>query len=130
MPESLTQSYPHSSKCRIAVVRFSARSRFGGGAPTNFLSRKPYDVAVCLHVTLASTMATHASMDDAAHSLQNLSLVYSVCFFESGLIVPRVSLLEAASDDEAVSAAYAMNRFSMRELWDRHRLVAVIPAER
>ncbi len=55
--------------------------------------------------------------------------VYSVCCFTNGLVVPWVRLLDATSDEEAIKEARSLNRFSKRELWDRHRLVAVIPSE-
>ena len=54
--------------------------------------------------------------------------IYSVCFFAGGLVVPDVELVEAGNDDEAVDFARAKRLFTMREVWDRHRLVAVIPA--
>ena len=54
--------------------------------------------------------------------------VYSVCFFDSEMVVPNVELVEAGNDDEAVDIARAKRLFTMREVWDRHRLVAVIPA--
>ena len=53
--------------------------------------------------------------------------VYTLCSFDGGLIVPKVQLIDAATDDEAVARARGTNMWNLRELWDRHRLVAVIP---
>ena len=53
--------------------------------------------------------------------------VYSLCSFDSDLVVPNVELIDADSDEEALALA-RLRRFAMRrELWDRHRLVARIP---
>lgn len=41
-----------------------------------------------------------------------------------------MSLLEADTDAEAIKAARSMCRFAECEVWDRHRLVAVVPATR
>jgi len=73
-------------------------------------------------------MASLAFTDSAASASPGSSRFYSVCSFDRGLVVPRVTLLEAYSDDEAIRAVSAMSRFFERELWDRHRLVAVIRA--
>ena len=54
--------------------------------------------------------------------------VYSLCFFEGSSIVPDVELVEACDDEEAVDIARSRRLFAMREIWERHRLVAVIPA--
>ena len=51
---------------------------------------------------------------------------YTVCFFAVGRIAPDVQLIEAASDEEALEAARSSRLFTRREVWDRHRLVAVI----
>ena len=56
-----------------------------------------------------------------------VSHVYSLCFFRAGGVVPDVKLIEAASDEEAVESARGSLSFTTREVWDRHRLVAVIP---
>jgi hypothetical protein len=71
-------------------------------------------------------MASHALNYDVAPA-SDTARVYSICFFDRGLVVPRVQLLEADTDEEAISAAQSMNRVLAWELWDRHRLVAAIP---
>ena len=53
--------------------------------------------------------------------------IYSLCSFAQGVIVPDVRLIEAATDAEAIEIARDGRLFTTRELWDRHRLVAVIP---
>lgn len=55
--------------------------------------------------------------------------LYTACFFDQGLLVPRVKLFDAASDAEAIAEICSVQRFTKRELWDRHRLVTVIPPE-
>ena len=48
--------------------------------------------------------------------------------FDPGLVVPEIELIDANNDEDALAQARC-RRFSMRrELWDRHRLVATIPA--
>lgn len=54
--------------------------------------------------------------------------VYSLCLFSPGEVVPTVELIDAATDAEAIAVAGSNRQFKRRELWDRHRLVAVIPA--
>jgi hypothetical protein len=56
------------------------------------------------------------------------SHVYSICYFDRGLIVPDVRLIDADTDDEAVEYARSSRCFTTREIWERHRLVAVIQA--
>lgn len=56
--------------------------------------------------------------------------VYTVCFFTPGAVVPWVKLIDAGTDIEAIDIAQCMNPNAMREVWDRHRLVKVIPAVR
>jgi hypothetical protein len=53
--------------------------------------------------------------------------IYSVCFFRDGFLVPDVKLIDASSDEEAIESARMNRSFTTREVWDRHRLVAVIP---
>lgn len=60
----------------------------------------------------------------------NGSHVYSICFFERGFIVPEVSIIAADSDAEAVAEARTRRLFTTREVWDRHRLVTLIPASK
>jgi len=64
-------------------------------------------------------------MDTSRH--ETAHRVYSVCFFRDGAIVPDVRLIDAGSDQEAVDSARGNLAFTTREVWDRHRLVAVIP---
>jgi hypothetical protein len=56
--------------------------------------------------------------------------VYCLCFFERQIVVPEVVLIDAATDDQAVAEARLRRSLTTREVWDRHRLVAVIPASR
>ena len=57
---------------------------------------------------------------------QAIRRVYTLCSFDRGLVVPKVQLIDAETDDEAVAFAAGSNLCSLREVWDRHRLVAVI----
>jgi hypothetical protein len=57
---------------------------------------------------------------------QAVRRVYTLCSFDRGLVVPKVQLIDAVTDDEAVAFAGGSNLCSLREVWDRHRLVAVI----
>lgn len=52
---------------------------------------------------------------------------YTLCFFGTGFVVPQVQLIEACSDTEAIDQARSTRQFTRREVWDRHRLVAVMP---
>jgi hypothetical protein len=52
--------------------------------------------------------------------------IYTLCSFDRGLVVPKVQLIDAVTDDEAVAFARGSDLCSLREVWDRHRLVAVI----
>ena len=70
-------------------------------------------------------MASRAFTDGAASA--TTTRLYTLCAFGSDFAVPWATLLEADSDDDAIAMARSMNRFSERELWDGHRLVAVIP---
>ena len=71
-------------------------------------------------------MASRA-FTDAAASAKETTRLYTLCVFGSDFAVPWATLLDAESDDDAIAMARSMNRFSERELWDGHRLVAVIP---
>ena len=55
------------------------------------------------------------------------STLYSVCFFERDWIVPEVQFLEAENDSDALAFAKSMRPGMRREIWDRHRLVRVLP---
>lgn len=78
-------------------------------------------------LTFDGTMASHALSNDFSAS-SDAARVYSICFFDRGLVVPQVTLIDATTDADAISQARSMNRFTVREIWDRHRLIAVIPA--
>jgi hypothetical protein len=54
--------------------------------------------------------------------------IYRVCLFEPGAVVPKVQLMSATSDEQAIALASTLDPSAERELWDRHRLVAQIPA--
>ena len=54
--------------------------------------------------------------------------IYRLCSFTPGAVVPRVELLGATCDEEALQVAGSIEITAERELWDRHRLVACLPA--
>jgi hypothetical protein len=54
--------------------------------------------------------------------------IYRVCLFEPGAVVPKVQLMSATSDEQAIALASTIDPSAEREVWDRHRLVAQIPA--
>lgn len=58
----------------------------------------------------------------------NSGRLYSLCFFMRDALVPGVQFLDAQSDEEALSLARSMKPWTTREIWDRHRLVGVLPA--
>lgn len=63
-------------------------------------------------------------VDDEAEKPGRL---YSLCCFDRGWIVPEVQLFEAEDDQDAFVLARSMRPSMTRELWDRHRLVRVLP---
>ena len=67
------------------------------------------------------------SIERSAEDIAAQNRVYCVCFFGRGVVVPDVLLIDAASDDQALAEARLRGSFTTREVWDRHRLVAVIP---
>ena len=73
-------------------------------------------------------MATLAHPIDDIPFPDESGRLYTACFFERGAIVPRVQLLAAKSDEEAIAKVGSSHMFMTRELWDRHRLVALLPA--
>ena len=78
-------------------------------------------------IELQRRMATRARpIDDIAFPDESGRL-YTACFFEHEAIVPWVQLLAAESDEEAIAELRSSHVFMTRELWDRHRLVALIP---
>ena len=54
--------------------------------------------------------------------------IYRLCSFTPGAVVPRIELLGATCDEEALHVAGTIESMAERELWDRHRLVACLPA--
>jgi hypothetical protein len=56
--------------------------------------------------------------------------IYRVCSFLPGAVVPRVQLVSAVDDDQVIALANDIDPSAMREVWDRHRLVVEIPANR
>jgi hypothetical protein len=56
--------------------------------------------------------------------------LYSLCCFDRGWIVPEVKLFEAEDDQGALEAAKSIRPWMTREIWDRHRLVRVLPPDR
>jgi hypothetical protein len=54
--------------------------------------------------------------------------MYRICSFVPGAVVPKVELVGATCDEEALLVAGTIERTAEWELWDRHRLVASIPA--
>jgi hypothetical protein len=65
---------------------------------------------------------------DVRQPVSDTAHVYSICYLDPGMVVPDVALVEADSDEEAVEYARTSRSFTTREIWDRHRLVAVIPS--
>lgn len=53
--------------------------------------------------------------------------LYSLCCFDRGWAVPQVQFLEADDDREALFLANSIKPWMEREIWERHRLVAVLP---
>ena len=64
---------------------------------------------------------------EPSNPLAETDRLYSVCFYGRGWIVPEMQFLEAATDDEADALAGSMRPWMTREIWDRHRLVRVLP---
>ena len=54
--------------------------------------------------------------------------IYRVCSFTPGAVVPRVELIGATCDQEALLVASTIEPQAERELWERRRLVAQMPA--
>lgn len=53
--------------------------------------------------------------------------LYSICALDRGWVVPQVQFLEADDDREALLLANSIKPWMEREIWHRHRLVAVLP---
>jgi len=56
--------------------------------------------------------------------------LYSLFFFDRGQIIPGNEFLEAANDEDALDRASYIKPWMTREVWDRHRLVSVLPPMR
>ena len=56
--------------------------------------------------------------------------LYTICVFDDALVVPWVKLVDAGSDNEAISMARSIQPAKRREIWDRQRLVAELPEAR
>jgi hypothetical protein len=68
-------------------------------------------------------MATRFAYD-AMEPQSYADRIYTICSFDPGLVVARVKLFDARTDSEAIETARSIDRFKVRELWERHRLVA------
>ena len=66
-------------------------------------------------------------MNDLAHHPDCQARLYSLCSFGPDWIVPEVQFLEAVDDEEAYSLARSIKPWMTREIWQRHRLVRVLP---
>ena len=53
--------------------------------------------------------------------------VYCVRFINRRSDAEDVLMIEAANDEEAMKQARSIRMFTTREIWNGHRLVAVIP---
>jgi len=53
--------------------------------------------------------------------------LYSLFFFDRGEMAQGNEFLEAASDEDALDRASYIRPWMTREVWDRHRLVRVLP---
>ena len=53
--------------------------------------------------------------------------LYSICCFDRGRNDSQVQFLEAEDDEDALALAKSVSPWMTRELWDRHRLVRVLP---
>jgi len=52
------------------------------------------------------------------------SRIYRVCLFDYGAVIPRVELVKATTDAEAIELARNLHSPAQCEIWDEHRLVA------
>ena len=52
--------------------------------------------------------------------------VYTLLVYDDVVRTPWVTLLDADDDQQAIRKAHAHHPTKRRELWDKHRLVAVI----
>jgi hypothetical protein len=65
--------------------------------------------------------------DRASPFSEDAMRLYAICVFDDALIVPWVQLVDAGSDNEAISMARSIQPSKRREIWDRQRLVAELP---
>ena len=65
-------------------------------------------------------------MTSVSESVETARL-YSLCLLDRDWVVPEVQLFEAEDDHEALAVASSMRPLLTRELWERHRLVRVLP---
>jgi hypothetical protein len=66
-------------------------------------------------------------MIDVANEFDGEARLYSLCFFDRDWVVPEVQFFEAQDDQGALAYARSMRPWMMREIWERHRLVRVLP---
>lgn len=66
-------------------------------------------------------------MNAVTDKLDSPARLYSLCCFDRGWIVPEVQLFEAEDDQGALAMARSIRPWMTREIWDRHRLVRVLP---
>ena len=69
-------------------------------------------------------MATASSFGLSRSGHEPVMHVYTLCFFRRGEVVPAVEIVEALDDTDAILIAQTKGPSFMREIWDRHRLVA------
>lgn len=75
-------------------------------------------------------MASAANMECALDEDIRGMRVYSVCYLDPKHVVPvAVEVIDALGDQEAILLTTSKRRFLVREIWDRHRLVARIASE-
>ncbi len=99
---------PHSIQCGYCLPDLRAN-------PDGLLARRSF-------MNVAAMTAPESLLEEA-----ETSTLYSVCFFERDWIVPEVQFLEAENDSDALVFARSMRPGMTREIWDRHRLVRVLP---
>ena len=69
----------------------------------------------------------HVMIAEPNERLAKSDRLYSVCFYGRGWIVPEMQFVEAATDNEASALVDTLRPWMTREIWDRHRLVRVLP---
>jgi len=66
-------------------------------------------------------------MDAVNEDPEKAGRLYSLCCFDRDWIVPEVQLFDAEDDQDALVMARSMRPWMRREIWDRHRLVRILP---